>query len=511
MRRRDPRSALVSAAVVAPPARRAGPRAASRPAPEAHAASARLVGRNSLLQAGADAIGKVGQFLLYAVMARAAGRAAFGDFTSAASLSVLVMVAAFGVDFRVTRLVARREADAADAFWGALLVKMVLGSVLLAAAVAVAVLGPYEHRVVVATLLLGLAMLVELAMATPQAALRGSERVRPVAEALVLYRLLLAGGGVAVLLAGASIEVVAGLWLGSALAGLLYTWAAARGAGFGRRPRVSRRALRALATDSLALGFAAVFGAALSRLDVVILGLFKKTDAVALYGGAYRLMESSQFVTTALALTAFPALARLGRGTTPTIGDAFEFALKMVLVVTGPIAVGLAVYARPALRAAYGDGFDDAVPLLVLLAPLVVLAGICSLATFMLTAQRRSKAIGLALGLSAVVNVGLDLLLVPGHAGHGAAIAMIVTMGVMTVALVPATLRATGPLSLMRVLPGPVAAAACMADIAMLFHGSVVGLAPALAGWALTLALFESYWYRQDALRVRSVLGRRAT
>ncbi|HEY2327591.1 MAG TPA: hypothetical protein VGH52_08925, partial [Gaiellaceae bacterium] len=70
-------------------------------------AVARRVARNTVALVAADAVTKAGVFVLYAIIARSLGRAAFGDYTLAVSLAFFVRVSALGLDLVVSREVAR--------------------------------------------------------------------------------------------------------------------------------------------------------------------------------------------------------------------------------------------------------------------------------------------------------------------------------------------------------------------------------------------------------------------
>lgn len=456
-------------------------------------------------------IGKFGTLVLYAVMARVAGLEAFGDFTTAASLSILLMIAAFGMDYRVTRLVARGEDGVGEAFWSAIALKAFLSLGLFALLLGVAVLGPYDDRVVFSTVLLGLAILVELMMLTPHAVFRGLEQLRPVAFALIIYRGTLAAVGTGLLLAGASIVAVAAGWLGAALLALAYTVRQLRGAGLALPRSVTARSMRTVGADSFGLGLAGVLGAVLARLDVVILGLLKDSDAVAVYGGAYRLMESTQILTTAVALAIFPVLTRLGRTTSPTLGEASGLAGKAMLAVTLPVAGVLILYAEPVLRLVYGPAFAEQAGVLRLLGPVVTLAGALSLMSFVLTSQRRQRPIIIVFAASTVVNVVTNLALVPGAGAEGAALAWVITSLALAGGLLGATLSTTGPVPLLRTAGGPVAALAAMIAVGLILGEHLLAAGPALLVFGVCLAAIERLAFPQDTERLLRAVRRRHT
>ena len=80
-----------------------------------------------------------------------------------------------------------------------------------------------------------------------------------------------------------------------------------------------------------------VFGALLFRLDAVILSLMATEAAVGRYGAAYRLLESTLFISWALNGAFVAMYAYLGRDTEPTVGAVFQRSVKAALVLLVPV------------------------------------------------------------------------------------------------------------------------------------------------------------------------------
>jgi O-antigen/teichoic acid export membrane protein len=471
---------------------------------------ARRVARNSVVLAAGEAGGRVAMLALYAFMARAVAQADFGDFTSAASLAVLVTMAAFGMDYTITRLVARGEAEAGEAFWSSLVLKLAFGGLAVAGIAAVAAVGAYHPQVLQATLLIGFAVVVDLVTQSVQAVFRGIEDGHPVAVGLLVQRWVLAILGIGLLAGGQSVVAVAAGWLIASAAALGYSAWRLRTAGVALPRRIGVPGMRRILVDSLGLGLSAVFGGALSRLDIVLLGLLKASTAVALYGAAYRLFESTLFLTTAFVLASFPAMSRLGRDTSPTIGTALGQATKAVVLLTAPIAMTFALFAEPLVTTVYGNGFHGAAAPLRLLAPAIVLTSIFSVLCFTLAAQRRQWSIAGAMIAATAVNVGLNLLLVPGLAERGAALAMTLSLLLGDAALLVAAVRAAGRIPTVRVAAGPLAASAGMAVVALLLgtHDLASAL-PALLTYVAVLLIVERRLHPRDVDLLLLVLRRR--
>ncbi|MDO9407675.1 flippase [Patulibacter sp.] len=473
-------------------------------------AGARRIAANSVIQAGGEAGSKVAMLVLYAVMARELGQQDFGDFTSAASLALLVLVAGFGVDFTTTKLVARGDVAAGDAFRDSVTTKVGLGVLVIAAVVGVAAIGGYDRQVVIGTALLGLATLIELVTMSVHAVLRGVERTGPIAQGQLLQRSATAFLGIAALTQGAGLVVVALIWIACATIGLLFTLSRALRIGAVPHGRRSAAGARAVLRDSFGLGLSSVFGAALSRLDVIILGLLQPATAVALYGASYRLFESCLFVVATFAFAAFPMLSRIGPDDRAAMGVAYGRVLKVLVVTTAPMVLALTLFADPIIELVYGPQYVDAVSGLQLLAPAILFTGAFTMTCNVLAALGRQRAVVAGLLVGAACNAGLNLALVPPHAEDGAALAMSLSMALTAGLLFVLARRATGPVLVVRATAGPLVASAA-AVAAVLALGDALAVLPvAMAVYAGVLVLAERSLFPADFRAVRQVLVRRS-
>jgi O-antigen/teichoic acid export membrane protein len=473
-------------------------------------AGARRIAANSVIQAGGEAGSKVAMLVLYAVMARALGQDDFGDFTSAASLALLVLVAGFGVDFTTTKLVARGDVAAGAAFRDSITTKVALGVVVIAAVVGVAAVGGYSRQVVAGTALLGAATLIELVTMSVHAVLRGVERTGPIAQGQLLQRSATAVLGIVALTQGAGLVVVALLWILSASVGLLFTLSRAVRMGAVPQGRRSAAGARAVLRDSFGLGLSSVFGAALSRLDVIILGLLQPAAAVALYGASYRLFESCLFVVGTFAFAAYPMLSRIGPDDGAAMGVAYGRVLKVLVVTTAPLVLALTLFADPITELAYGRQYDQAASSLRLLAPAILFTGAFTMTCNVLAALGRQRAVVAGLLIGAAINAGLNLALVPAHAEDGAALAMSVSMALTAALLFALARRGTGPVGALGVVAGPLVAAAAAVAVVLVLGDALVVLPLAALVYAAVLVLAERVLHPDDVRAVLQVLARRS-
>lgn len=207
-------------------------------------------------------------------------------------------------------------------------------------------------------------------------------------------------------------------------------------ANVGVRPAAGGRAWL-LIRDALPIGMTNGASYVHSRIDQVILGAFGYRRVLASYGVAYRVVDASLAAALGIATIALPVLGRADQDERADIGT-------MLGGLVGALAFGLGVLvfwlAEPIVVILGGSEYRDAAPLLRLLAPVLVVSLLNMVpAHLALVHDRASTLMRVAIGLL-VVNVAVNLVLVPAHQAKGAAVASIITesLGLICVSWVAA-------------------------------------------------------------------------
>jgi O-antigen/teichoic acid export membrane protein len=446
----------------------------------------------------ADVGGKVGSVVLFIVMGRKLGDASFGVFTFAYSLvAIVTALADFGQDKVLTREVARERGLLDRYFLNTLVLKLGLALPALAVAVAALAAGGRSNETVATVALLGAAVLVDLLASTAYATFQAYERLEFIPVALITERFVTAAAGIVALLLGAGVVTIAAIFLGGAL--LTFVLAMRLLVRHVVRPvfRIERSRWWPLMLAAAPIGLAGIASVFLFRIDTVLLAAFKSDEVVGNYGAAYRLFESTLFLSWAVGAAAYPVYSqRTGHG----LAGVYERTLKLAVALTLPFAVGAAVLGDRVIEILYGDDFDTAGTALRLLSPAIVFYALAYLAGYVLVSQQRPLVLTAVYAAVAVENVLLNLVLIPTYSLNGAAIGTSISEGLVAIALVWGAWHCGGVADFGRVLAGPVLAGAAAAAVMWALHDqfalAVVGGALA---YGLTLALFEGTVFPHDA------------
>jgi O-antigen/teichoic acid export membrane protein len=470
--------------------------------------SARIIARNTSVQAVAEVLGKVATLAFFVVMARELGQEGFGDFTFALSLALMTTVfAGFGVDQVIARTVSREATGAPRLLSDALTVKVAFGLVGIALALAVAFAGGYDADVTLAVGILAVAAVTELVTKVFHATFQGLDDMRPVAVAFLIQRYFTAIAGVALLLAGAGVVAMALVYLGGALLAQLFI--AVRLAGRDIRPeaRLSPAGARALVRGSLALGITLILNTALFRVDATLLSLLEGNADVGIYGAAYRLLETTLFLSYAFVSALLPTLSRLSG---PALRETYEVGMKLVATALLPLGTVFVVFAEPIVDLLYSDEYAAAVGALRLLGAAAALYGVAYLSSYVLIAQSRYlSALPWATGAVLVVNVVLNLILIPRYSYDGAAAATSISEALLAAAFLFYARRVAGPISLRRILTGPVAGCVAIAAVWALAGATLVALVVAGLAYVAVVLAVERQLFPSDVRLLLAAVRRR--
>ncbi len=172
------------------------------------------------------------------------------------------------------------------------------------------------------------------------------------------------------------------------------------------------------------------------QASTIILGIFLPDAQIGIYRVAAQVSILASFGLQAVNLVVAPRFAALyAKGDMVRLQHLVTTTARLILVMNVGITIGFIVLGKPFLRLVFGPAYGGAyIPLLILLAGQAVNSAAGSVGTLLnMTRHEQETAKGLA--ASAVLNVALNLLLIPLLGVNGAAIATATSMLVWNVLL----------------------------------------------------------------------------
>lgn len=417
------------------------------------------VARNTLVQAGGHGFGLLVSVATTTMVARYLDVASFGEYSLLAVVfALLTGVSTGSLESVAVRELAAQEEPEPGAFERLIGLRLALSTALALLVLGVAFLVPLSGDLRLAVLLLAGVSVAGALQGTLVTVLQARLQFTLPAAVDVATRVVMLAGYAAVLLwlvppgeprvAAAVAPLLLGTVFGAAL-----TWGILRRRGIRLGIAFDRVGWRRLAAETVPLAALQVLGIVNYRLDIVVLGALRGAEAAGIYGIAYRFVDAALPLAAFFAAALFPLLAR------DTAGSAIRAQRALTTVVLAvPFVVAPLVLLAPVLVQIVGGGdYAPAALPLRILALSLPFSAVAMLLVSLVVARRRERAVLPLVVLSILLNLTLNLALVPAFGVAGSATATLVSEAVGCALLFRLVRRTLGISFSLRPLLAPVA------------------------------------------------------
>ena len=365
----------------------------------------------------------------------------FGQVTLVLSLGALVSIGTdLGIPLALSKIACDHPQLDHDAVWGAVATRLVAGLVAGGVLIGLWANAGQANRWWMAALYAVSVIMTPLG-GSFLALLRG--RAIGIVEAAydVVSKAALLAVGLATLAAGWKPSGVIGAFVVvDVVSSLVLPIVASRRLSLVKTPDPLQRAeLRLRAT--LPLAAAGILGTAYERVDVWVLALLKGSASVAVYVAAYKLYDTALLPATAIAAASVAAAGH------DLIANARPTARRLGLraaMIGAPIALVVALISPVLLRAAFGKHYGSAsTAVVILMVASIPGAALAAITPIAMLCRRQLIVKWIVAGL--VANVVGNVVLVPLIGIRGAALAFLITDGMLLTAFYAALPSPTTP------------------------------------------------------------------
>lgn len=169
------------------------------------------------------------------------------------------------------------------------------------------------------------------------------------------------------------------------------------------------------------------------RIDTLLIAFYLGPAAVGFYVLSKRIVSVIQAPVSALGFTISPSYesTRVNKGEESS-ARIYEKALSDVMLLYVPAALGLFVVSPHVIEYIFGNAYLDAAPVLRILSFYIVLQAITNITSSGLDYMGSAKERAVSLWVSAILNIGLNIYLIPRMNIEGAAIATGISYSIYT-------------------------------------------------------------------------------
>ncbi len=382
---------------------------------------ARQVAWNTTVQVIGRTISIVLSLILIKYLTGYLRASGYGDYTTAINfVAIFAIIADFGLNNIVVRELSRRKEGVKEYVSQVLGLRALFALLTLALAPLAALILPYSHSVLMAVLIVALASymlsLNQVFVGVFQANLRME---RAVLTEIVGRIVIFVGSLLFIHWQMGLLPIIGVIFLGH-LTNVTLSWLLARKFV---KPTISFNltAWRRLFWEMLPMGTVIVLGMLYVRSDVIVLSVLKDSQAVGIYGVAFKFFDILIALPAFFMGAVFPFLARFYHEDKSRFLAILEKAEEILALTALPIATSFIVLAVPFIRLVATSEFLPAALVLQLFSIGLVFSFLASMPYFALIAMNRQRALIWVYGFLIVENVIFNIIFVPRYSYNATA------------------------------------------------------------------------------------------
>ncbi|MDY0385782.1 MAG: flippase [Methanolobus sp.] len=165
-----------------------------------------------------------------------------------------------------------------------------------------------------------------------------------------------------------------------------------------------------------------------NRFDILMLSIMQDDFAVGYYAAAYKLTESVLFIPGALAATLMPVMARHFDINKEKLNYMYLVGVKYILMLILPVSIGGVVLGNEIIYMIYKEEFANSTLVFKILTFTIIFNSLISIQTALLVATNKQRLNNISISACAIINIILNLILIPQYSYIGAGIATLISV-----------------------------------------------------------------------------------
>lgn len=390
--------------------------------------TARRISANFFSLMGSQVLSRVIQLVIFAYLARALGKDTFGIFNFGLAFSlILVIIADFGLPTLLVREISLNKKLASKYLYNSIMIKVLLSVITFVAAYTFLNIARYPNETkYVAYIMLAFALLQSFTEVV-YSLFRAFERMHYDAFTKILRTIMLLIAifyaipkGYGVIAASLAFLAVEAIILIISLA-IAYTKFVKISFEFDYG--FSKILLKKSSLFCLSMVFANLY----MYIDVVMLSKMRSNSEVGLYAAATNIIIALIFIPSMYGASIYPVLSRFYVTSKESLRFAYERSIKYMIILGMPIAVGVYFLSENIIVVLYGNEYLASAVALSILSGYLFLKFLNPITGFTLIAIDKQSSRLVGQGAAALINIALNLILIPNYGFVGAAVATLLT------------------------------------------------------------------------------------
>jgi len=386
------------------------------------------IAKNIIVKFIADNVSFVMAFFYTMYVIRYLGPKNYGILSFAIAFTAIFSVFTdIGLQQILIRDIARKKSRLKKYIENIAVLKMILSLITLAFIALTINLFKYPDETVWVVYIIALAVITNTFIHTIFSVFRAYEKMEFEAIGLVLSSLLMLGGALIAINHGLNVLgiamvqfIVSIIILGYALLIFIRKY-------FIPKFQFDLLFCKRIISESWAFGLNTVFVVIIYWIDTVMLSVFKDNEEVGWYSAAYKLVFLLQFIAFAYSGALFPVMSKLFVTSKKEFRIVYEKSTKYLFIIAMPIGFGTTLLSKKIILLFFGKGYYPSILCLQILIWSLVIGFVTASINQLFITMNKQIISTWVLGICAVLNVILNMVLIPKYGIVGASIATTIT------------------------------------------------------------------------------------
>ncbi|MBW3015165.1 flippase [Candidatus Woesearchaeota archaeon] len=388
----------------------------------------RKIAKNTLFLTAGDIITKVLLFILAIYIARFLGPSEFGKFSFAFAFTFIFSILAdLGLSVLVVREIAKNK-DIAQKYLNNVLWIKIFSSIIIYALILITInLMKYPSDIKLAVYIVGLSVIINSFAEIFRSTFRAFEEMQYDALTNIIGKTTLFIIALYILFNGFGLIILCSVYLIESIINLLISTIFLKTKIIKFRFKFDLSIWKNLLKLSLPLGLSFVLFYIYSKIDTVMLSYMIGDSVVGWYNASYQLIDALLFIPIIFGTVLFPAMSRFTQSSIASLRVLYKKSFKYLIMLSIPIAVGTTLLAQRFILFIYKQQFAESVLALQILIWSIIFMFILRPTNYVLMSINKQNTLVINASITVIINILLNLLLIPEYAHHGAAIATVIS------------------------------------------------------------------------------------
>ena len=193
------------------------------------------------------------------------------------------------------------------------------------------------------------------------------------------------------------------------------------------QPKFDFKFIKSFLKKSLPFWLTAVFITIYFKIDIVMLSFLKDYAAVGWYNASYKIIDTLSFIPFVIITVVFPIMSKFYKKNEKMLSILYEKSFYYLILLALPLGIGITLLANKIILFVYKQNFVNSIIALQILIWALVFIFVNYLMGYLLNSIEKQKLFTYTTGISAILNIILNLILIPLYSFIGASIATVAT------------------------------------------------------------------------------------